>query len=70
MDEATSAMTPAQRMTKGLCPECGVSLTGLGVLAHRATHWPDFIKPDGQNDEAIARHRMMTEFDKAQKGAN
>jgi len=69
MEEKYAAMTPAQRITMGRCPECAESLDGLSAIAHANSHWEHPIRPNGKNDDAIARERMLYEYHKAQ-GAN
>ncbi len=62
MSPEVEAMTPAQRLTKGLCPECGVDLSRLDVSAHRDGHWNDAAFKRGLVDDAAIRHKMMTDF--------
>jgi|SRR5215469_65323 len=62
MDEATAALTPEDRLAQDLCAECGLPLTGLDVPHHMMTHWPQFIRPDGLNAEAIRRQGLMQTY--------
>jgi hypothetical protein len=59
MDDATAAMTPDERVAAGLCPECGVIMTGQKSDTHGLTHWPSNIFPDGRNQEAIRRQQLL-----------
>ena len=63
MTEKVRAMTPAERLAAGFCPECGESLEGLSASHHAATHWKMPISSTGSNDDAIARAKMLTEYE-------
>jgi hypothetical protein len=62
MDETTAALTPEERLAKGLCAECGMDLTGQNPQSHAAVHWPLYIFPDGRNQEAIRRQKLMADY--------
>lgn len=62
MDDATAALTPEERLAKDLCCECGIPLTGLDVPHHSMQHWTQYIRPDGQNAEAIRRQTLLADY--------
>lgn len=62
MSDSNLTMTPAERMTAGLCPECGKDLAGLNPEAERDYHWAKKPKNDGSSNEALARYTMLTGF--------
>lgn len=62
MDPEIQAMTPAQRMTKGFCPECGVDLSGQNPLGHRDYHYPRQQVTRGLTADAAVRFKMLTEY--------
>lgn len=62
MSNEARAMTPAQRMTKGLCPECGVDLSAMDARAHRDHHWPRKPSSDENAGQAFVRYKMLTDF--------
>jgi hypothetical protein len=62
MDDATAAMTPEERIAAGLCAECGRDMKGLNPPSHAGEHWPPTIVPDGRNQEAIKRQKLMREM--------
>lgn len=67
MDPEVHAMTPAERMTNGLCPECGKDLAHTNVIGHRDHHYPRQQTSRGLSGEAKVRHTMLTEYAKAQE---
>jgi len=62
MDDATAAMTPDERLAQGLCCECGLELADIDIKHHSMQHWPEFIRPNGQNNEAIRRQGLLTDY--------
>jgi hypothetical protein len=62
MDTEVHAMTPAERMTNDLCPECGKDLAHTNVLGHRDYHYPRQQVTRGLQAEAKVRHKMLTEY--------
>jgi hypothetical protein len=62
MTEAEAAMSPEERLANNLCAECSAPLLGIDVKHHSMQHWPEFIKPDGRNAEAIRRQALMTDY--------
>lgn len=66
MEPEVHDMTPGERMTKGLCPECGKDLAHTNVLGHRDHHYPRQQTTQGLRGEAKVRHTMLTEYAKDQ----
>lgn len=62
MKDEHAAMSPAMRMTKGLCPECAVSLEGLDPVAHGQQHWSWKALNDPLAVEARVRMKMLENF--------
>lgn len=62
MDAKSNEMTPAQRMTAGLCPETGVPLEGRDILSHRDQIWDPIMVKHGLSDEGKARFAMLTNY--------
>ncbi len=62
----TEDLTPAARMTKGLCPECGYPLVGLNILGHRDGHWGERQVRNRLEGQALARFTMLTNYAAAQ----
>ena len=69
MNEITAKLSPAERMTAALCPECGKDLTGINPEAERDYHWSKKPKNDGSSVEALARYMMLTNFAASQDKA-
>jgi hypothetical protein len=69
MSPEVQAMSPAQRMTAGYCPECGLNLTGINVISHSREHWPQVIPDRADTQEARVRQRMMQNYYDAQVAA-
>lgn len=65
MTDEAAAMTPEERLSHDLCCECGTALTGIDAAHHSAQHWPQFIRPDGLNAEAIRRQGLMADYAQA-----
>lgn len=42
--------------TVKVCPECGISLSGLNISAHALTHWPEYLNP--ATSSKLARKRQ------------
>ena len=62
MTEDQAAMTPEDRLAQNLCAECCADLTAIDVPHHMMQHWPQFIRPDGLNAEAIRRQGLMQQY--------
>lgn len=41
------------------CPECGVSLEGRSPRKHSLSHWPPYLPPYPQNEEARKRQKAL-----------
>lgn len=57
MHPAFEALTPEQRLEKGLCPETGESLQGKSARARRDQLWP---KQPKKGTEARRRYDLLT----------
>lgn len=55
-------MTAEERLKQNRCPECGVRLDGLSILAERNRHWERFPKDEPPYQEARKRFRMLTQL--------
>ncbi len=44
------------------CPECSVLVVPENSRKHALSHWNESIKPDGKNDEAIRRQKILYDF--------
>ncbi len=51
-------MTEDTSTTSKVCPECGISLSGLDVSAHSLTHWPAFLDP-AKSDKEARKYQLM-----------
>lgn len=69
MSETVRALTPAQRMTKGYCPECGAAVERAIALAHRDDHWRKRPSEEPGDVEALKRWRMLTDYSKTAEPA-
>lgn len=61
------AMTAAQRMTKGLCPECGADLSEEDALHHRQLHWDQKLLNAAPDSQANVRAAMLDNWMKDQR---
>jgi hypothetical protein len=55
-------MSPAQRLSADLCPECGHSLAGIDVMHHVVDHWGERIPDDPRFEQARVRRRMLADY--------
>lgn len=62
MDAKTHDMTPAQRVTAGLCPETGHALDGRNIEAHIRDLWPNFDDRNPAHAEAAKRIKMLRAY--------
>lgn len=62
MDPDAAVLTPEERLSQGLCCECGEPLGELDVTHHSLQHWVQWIRPDGTNAEAIRRQGLMSDY--------
>jgi len=59
-------MTPAQRMTAKLCPECFADLTVESAQHHLDMHWQPRLLNADPDSQANVRAKMLRNFIKAQ----
>jgi hypothetical protein len=62
MDDYIAAMTPEERLAAGLCCECGQDMAGINPPSHAGEHWPEYLRDDGRNGEALKRQKMLREM--------
>lgn len=69
MDPAAQTMTPEERLAADLCAECGTPLSAIDTTHHSLQHWPQFLRPDGTNAEALRRQQLMADYASSHKAA-
>lgn len=69
MSAEARTMKPAERMAKGLCPECGLAVAKNQAIAHRNDHWPKRLVDEDYNAEAIARYVLLSNYAKSPDAA-
>lgn len=45
--------------TDRVCPECGVVLKGLNIVAHSLTHFPEYLDPAKSSKLARERQKKL-----------
>jgi hypothetical protein len=60
-------MTPAQRMTAGLCPECGADLSEEDAQHHLDLHWDPRLLIRDPESQANVRAKMLRNYIKEHK---
>lgn len=69
MSPQARKMTPSQRISADLCPECGEPLAERSAEAHAMDHWPSRNVERGlMGPEGTARRRMLLDYANAKAG--
>lgn len=64
MEANHEVMTPAERATAGLCPECARELGGIDVIGHRDHHYEIARAKRVLDGDAKVRYDMLTAYAK------
>ncbi len=65
MSDEARTMKPADRMAKGLCPECGLAVDKKVAIAHRNAHWPRKLSDEERDEKARERYVLLSNYAKA-----
>ena len=41
------------------CPECGLALDGIDVIAHALTHYPEYLDPARSSKQARDNQKLL-----------